>query len=144
MKSLWMISVLACVMATGDGQRAEPSPPVLADGTVRLLPGYHYLPSPGVDTSGGKIWIDNGPEIYYVRGPFVGHRAVSYADVNQKVSLTVINSTPTSDIAVALDSEHDILVVSVGNVDFMAHNVRTRKDVLDVVLMASTVPRAPK
>jgi hypothetical protein len=118
MRFFSLIVVLACTMAAGSDQRAA--------------------------LSGGKMVGDNGVDIDYVTGPFVGGRAADYAHQNPKTRLTVIKSAATGEIQVALHSEHDYLVVSIENSDFTARNVRTRNDVVDVLLMASTVVRLTK
>ena len=48
-------------------------------------------------------------------------------------------------VATAMDEENDALIVSIDHrSNFRARNVRSRKDVVDVILMANTVARAPK
>jgi len=144
-KPLYMVLLLASAMASGDRHKAEPPQSVRNGSPVRLLPGYHHTPSGGVDTRGGRIWKDNGPEIYYVIGPMVGELARGYSQQNPKASLSVVESPATGELAIAMDEENDALIVSIDHrSNFRARNVRSRKDVVDVILMANTVARAPK
>jgi hypothetical protein len=55
MRFFSLIVVLACTMAAGYDQGGALAKPSLPGSPVQLLPGYRYVPLPGVDTSGGKI-----------------------------------------------------------------------------------------
>ena len=145
MKPLPAVLVLVCAIVAGDRHTTEQSQPAPDGSPVRLLPGYQHAPSAGVDAVGGRIWRDGGPEIYYNIGFSVGELARGYSKQNPTVPLTVLESPATGEMVVALDDAHDAMVVSVDHhANFDARHVRSRRDVVDVLLMANTVPRLPK
>lgn len=127
------------VAVSGDQQRADRESP------VRLLPGYTHRRIEGVDTEGGRIWKRNGPDIHYDIGAMAGELARGTVDENPRMALIIVESPATGDIAVAMDEQHDMMIVSVDHyANFKARNVRSRKDVAEVLLMANTVKRIPK
>ena len=92
-----------------------------------------------IDSFGGRVWKDGGPEISYVIAPSGPAKARVYAEQNSKASLTVVESPTTGEVVVALDEDQGAMVVTVDHhVHFTARNVRSRKDAVDVILMATS------
>ena len=111
-----------------------------------VLQGYQQsATSVGVDSVGGRLWKDGGPDISYEISPSSGEHARVFALDNAKASLTVVASQKTGEIAVALDEEKAEMVISVDKrVHFHARNVRTRKDAVEAVLLASAAAGSVK
>lgn len=109
---------------------------------VQLLPKYQHRSMAGMDTTIGRVWRENGPDIYYDIGFLAGEFARGHADDNRGTRLITVDSPATGDIAVAVDEKRHMLVVTVDHfANFTARNVRTPSDVVEVLLMASTVKR---
>jgi len=144
MTRLFIMLALTVATSTTGCPQAEPSQPRLKESPVQLLPGYRYTTENGIDSSFGRIWKDGGPEINYDFGVMSGEQASVYAEQHPGVSLTEAGSAATGKVVVALDEEHDAMVVSIDHrLHFHAHNVRTRKDVVDVLLIAHLLARMP-
>jgi hypothetical protein len=144
MRSAFIVLALGLAMATGQRSEGERAQHVSKESPVQLLPGYRYTNPKGIDSAVGRIWKDGGPDISYGFGFFAGDQAREYAAKNPKVSLTEIGSSATGQVVVALDEDHDAMVVSIDNrCQFSARNVRTRKDVMEVLLIANFLARLP-
>jgi hypothetical protein len=105
-----------------------------------LLPGYQHEPATGmvIDSVGGRIWKDSGPDISYQITVTARDKARVYAEENLKASLTVLEAPTTGEVVVALDEEHGAMVVGVDRrAHFMATNVRSRQDAVEVILIAT-------
>lgn len=142
-----MKAILAAlaVVAIGVAVSGEQAARADNESPVRLLPGYNHRSVKGIDSSGGRIWRDRGPDIHYDIGLLVGEHAKGYVDENPRLSLITVDAQATGDIAVAIDEKHDRMVVTVDRTaNFSARNVRSRKDVVEVLLMANSVKRIPR
>jgi hypothetical protein len=145
LRSAVITLIIVGAMAIGHDRKTEQSQATPQKASALLLPGYHYTASSGFDSSAGRIWKDDGPIIGYEFDLFGGARARGYAEQNPKRSLTVTGSPATGEFIVALDQNEDRMVVDVdGRAYFDARNVRTRKDVVEVLQMATALARALK
>ena len=143
MRSAFIVLALVLAMATGHRTEGERTQGVSKESPVQLLPGYRYTTQNGIDSAGGKIWKDGGPDISYEFGPMSPDEAGRYAQQNSKVTLTKAGSS-AGQVVVALDEDHDAMVVSIGNrCNFSARNVRTRREVMEVLLIANLLAGLP-
>ena len=147
MKSALIVLAVATAVVTCHGDNAEHSQPVPRGRPVWLLPGYHHTAANGIviDFASGRIWKDGGPDISYEISVSVGEKARVYAKENPRVSLTVVESPPTGEMVVALDEDQAAMVVSIDRrAHFSARNVRSRKDVVEVILIATSAAGVSK
>ena len=143
MRSAFIVLALGLAMATGHRAEGEQAQAVSKETPIQLLPGYRYTAKTGFDAVVGKIWKDGGPVISYEFGPMSPDQAGAYAQQNPKVSLTEAGSS-AGQVVVALDEDHDVMVVGIDNrCNFSARNVRTRKDVMEVLMIANLLARQP-
>lgn len=134
-------AVATCILAAfvGSAVSGGELPQAKGSSPVQLLPGYNHRSAGGTDTEGGRIWKHNGPSIDYDIGLLAGESAKAYVDEYRGVSMV---SQGGGDIAVAIDEKHQLMVVTVDHyANFRAENVRSHKDVVEVLLMANTVKR---
>jgi len=93
-----------------------------------------------VDYVDGRLWKEDGPDIFYEIGVSAGAKARRYAEQNGKVSLTVVSSPTAGELVIGLDEDQAAMVV--GCVDrrvfFRERNVRSRKDAMEVILIATS------
>ena len=139
MKPICIVLLVVGAMAIGHGQRGKQSQRTPNGDAVQLPPGYHHASVGGVDSVGGRIWKDGGPDIHYEISLIAGDNARAYAQKDPKVSLIVARSPETGEIVVALDENHDARVVSIDrHAHYNARNIRTRKDVVEAMLIANS------
>jgi hypothetical protein len=133
----------AMISCEGDSAQRPESP---TERPAWLLPDYHEAAADGivVDSAGGRIWKDGGPDIYEI-SLMSSDRARVYAEENPQASLTVVQSSTMGEVVVALDEAQDVMVVSVDHhAHFIADNVRSRKDVVEVALIATSAAAVTK
>jgi len=144
LRSAVITLIIVGAMAIGHDPKTEQSQATRQEASALLLPGYHYTASSGFDSSGGRIWKDGGPIIYYEFGPLGGEKARGYAEQNPKRSLTVTGSPATGEFIVALDEHEDRMLVDVDRRLHFDARVRTRRDVVEVLQIANALARPPK
>lgn len=147
MKSALTVLILAGAMVFCLADKPEQSQPMRTEKPLWLLPGYQHTVDSGIviDSTGGRIWKDGGPDINYTLTLGGAETARVYAKENPKVSLTVVESPGTGEIVVALNEDRAAMVVSVDyRVHLSARNVRSRKDVVEVILIATSIAGVSK
>jgi hypothetical protein len=114
---------------------------------VWVLPGYQHSAAKGVviDSFEGRISKDGGPDIHWGISVGTAETTRVHAKENPKVSLTVVESPGTGEMVVALDEDQAAMMVSIDRrAHFSARNVRSRQDVVDVILMATSLAGVTK
>ena len=145
MRSAVITLIIVGAMAIGHDRKTEQSQAKPGETSALVLPGYRYTASSGFDSVGGKIWKDGGPVIHYEFGLLGGEKARGYAEQNPKRFLTVTGSPATGEFIVALDEDDSRMLVDIDHrAYFDARNVRTRRDVVEVLQIANALARPPK
>ena len=110
-----------------------------APGSMKLLPGYHYTRGPGLDSTTGKIWSEDGLTIFYD----VGGTAGSYADCDwcgwTKGKIWRKEQIISGQSAVLVFTSSRRLVVSFPHLhaNFYA-TIRDESDLTDMLLTVAT------
>jgi hypothetical protein len=145
LRSAFIMLIIVVAMAIGHDRKTEQSQATPKEASGLLVPGYHYTAGSGIDSAVGRIWKDGGPVISYDFGPLGGEKARNLARQDPKMSLTVTGSPTTGEFIVALDEDHGRMLVDLDRrLHFDALNVRSRKDVVEVLLMANALARSMK
>ena len=125
-------------------QRVAQASDQVDEAPVSLLPGYlHRAHTGAIDSIGGRIWKPSGPSIEHVIGRFAANEALTYADrIPKAIVLRLATRSPVPErVIVTMDLDHDSMVVSIGEMttaNFIAANVRSRRDVAEVMAMIQT------
>jgi len=129
---LFSLALLTAQSAPGD---MVPPP-----GGLQMQQGYqHRRRIPTIDTRRGVIWKDGGPRIDYeidFNGLTIRGFDAPGASTIWKTSVTPINGAPRT---IVFDDNADSVVMTSGEyVRFWATNVKSRRDLAEVLLMMMT------
>ncbi len=125
------VNALAGQSAQAD-MKAVPAP-----SGIQLLEGYQHRSLPGMDTTIGVIWKDGGPRIDYEIGALGPREAREYRQTHKSIWGTTVKVRDMS-FDFVLDADQDILVATIGYANFTARNVKSRRDLSEVMLMIMT------
>jgi hypothetical protein len=118
-------------------QAPSQSPP----GSIRLLPGYTHSAEQGIDSAVGRISRPKGPIIFYDIGPFGANNNLSKAPNVLWSKTQIVKGEP---VTVAMRDDQTLLLAVGGTKypsvfgSFMARDVKSKEDVVDVLLMLLT------
>jgi hypothetical protein len=140
LKQALFVVLLIASLAPSDGIGSTQQEAAQKQRPGWLLPDYQFEKAGGVvvDSVGGRIWKEGGPEILYELSATSREKARVFALEHPRASLSVISSPTTGEIVAALDEHEGAMVVSVDRrAHFIVRNVRSRRDAVEVMLIAT-------
>jgi len=149
---LLSLTFLFLIAATSPQEKTAPVAVVPPPGGIRLLDGYHHELLHGIDSPVGRIWKEDGLEIHYDIGAMAGNWADSVPEEQQVWDRRQVVAGETARIVERKDGmvvvtflppkqEQGSRALQDGPANFYA-KVRSRGDLVDLLLTALTYPRA--
>jgi len=130
---LLAVALIALLGSAGrvEAQVVNGAPP----GAMRLLDGYQHETLQGIDTQVGRIWKNNGPEVYYDIGALAGNHArqsdMARWSKRQTIGANAFTLTMRTDDSVVLTFDKN-------TANFFIKGVRTQEELAEVLLMLLT------
>jgi hypothetical protein len=112
---------------------------------MSLLPGYTHQPlsSPDILRLRGRIAKPDGLVIIYDIGYDAGNKARGYAEGTRNAWTFSLTGPHGDDVIVTMDEPGQVAIVTIaGNANFTSENVRTKRDLAELLSMALTYDRA--
>ena len=117
----------------------------MAPRVMSLLPGYTHqqLFSGDLGRLRGKVAKRDGLVITYDIGHEAGNRARSYADGARNAWTFSLVGPYGDDVIVTMDEPGQVGIVTIaGDANFTSENVRTKRDLAELLAMALTYDKA--
>lgn len=112
-------------------------------GEMSLLPGYTHQRLPGVDTENGRIAKVRGLVITYDIGTNAGDKARGYAENNPEAWTFTLQRVDGGRATVTVDEPRQFVTVTIdGDANFEARDVKSKRDLAELLAMALTYDRA--
>lgn len=112
-------------------------------GGMRLLEGYRHEALKSVDTYGGRIWKDGGPELIYELGDLATNNVRHYRERDSGLWYVVDKDARGISLeAIMTDDETLHIALPGARANFMARKLKSKADVAEVLLMLMSYSEA--